>query len=158
MLFCQYRFQGVPLGLHTMNKSVVTGILVLNSEGKLLLVKKPDGVGPYAGTFLTPGGGVKIGEPIDEAVLRELYEETGVRIRNLKRVFFDDGVTKNWKGVETHYIMLLYTADYVSGDLRPTEGDDDNLEVIDWFKVENLANLQLSPPLEKLLRHLNYQT
>lgn len=139
-----------------LKKSVVTGILVSNSEGKLLLVKKPDGVGPYKGTYLTPGGGVNIGEPADEAALRELYEETSVKVRNLKRVFFDDDVTENWQGIPRHYIMLMYTADYVSGDLRPTEGDDDNLEVINWFAKDELGALPLSPPLEELLRHLGH--
>lgn len=139
-----------------MNKVVVTGVLVKNEEGKLLLVKKPDGVGPYAGTYLTPGGGVHDGEPIDEAAQRELFEETGVKVRNLKRVFFEDDVTGNWRGDEKHFIMLLYTADYLSGDLEPTEGDDDNLAVIQWFGVGELNNLKLSPPLEKLLRLTGY--
>jgi ADP-ribose pyrophosphatase YjhB (NUDIX family) len=139
-----------------MNKSVVSGILVRNKEGKVLLVKKPDGVGPYAGMYLTPGGGVETGEAVDDAVLRELYEEMGVKVNNLKRVIFDDAVTKNWQGVETHYIMLLYTGDYVSGDLKPTQGDDDNLEIISWFTVEEVRGLPLSPPLIKLLQHLDF--
>lgn len=139
-----------------MKKSIVTGILVKNSRGELLLVKKPDAVGPYAGMYLTPGGGVKTGESVDDAVLRELFEETGVKVSNLTRVFFDDAVTENWHGIDTHYIMLLYTADYVSGDLQPTEGDDDNLEIIDWFKIEDLETISFSPPLKKLLMQLNY--
>lgn len=139
-----------------LKKSVVTGILVTNSDGQLLLVKKPDEVGPYKGTYLTPGGGVNTGEPADEAALRELYEETGVKIKNLKRVFFDDDVTDNWQGIPRHYIMLMYTADYVSGDLKPTEGDDDNLEVIQWFNPNELETIKLSPPLRKLLRHLGH--
>jgi len=139
-----------------MKKSAVTGILVSNSDGKLLLVKKPDGVGPYKGTYLTPGGGVNTGEPADEAALRELYEETGVKVENLKRVFFDDDVTENWEGIPRHYIMLMYTADYVSGDLKPTEGDDDNLEVIKWFSKDELKGIPLSGPLEKLLHHLGH--
>ncbi|MEK7094346.1 MAG: NUDIX hydrolase [Patescibacteria group bacterium] len=139
-----------------MNKSVVTGILVKNEEGKLLLVKKSGGIGPYADTYLTPGGGVNDGEPIDEAAQRELFEETGVKVRNLKRAFFDDDVTPNWKGDEKHFIMLFYTGDYVSGDLKPTEGDDDNLEVIQWFSVDEIKNLKLSPPLEKFLRLTGY--
>lgn len=134
-----------------MNKSVVTGILVKNDEGKVLLVKKADGVGPYAGMYLTPGGGVKTGESVDEAVQRELYEETGVKATNIRRVLFDDDVTGNWKGEETHFIMLLYTGEYVSGDLKPTAGDDDHLEVIKWFSPEELVGLPLSPPLQKLL-------
>lgn len=142
--------------MEELKKSVVSGVLVKNDEGKLLLVKKPDGVGPYAGMYLTPGGGVETGEFADAAALRELYEETGVKVRNLQRVYFDDDITENWEGIKRHFIMLLYTADYVSGDLQPTEGDDDNLEIIRWFTVEELKSLPLSPPLVKLLRVTGY--
>ncbi len=137
-----------------MDKTIVTGILVKNNDGKILLVKKPDEVGPYAGTYLTPGGGLKIGESADEAIQRELYEETGVKATNIKRVIFDDAVTENWKGIKTHYIMLLYTGEYESGDLKPTENDDDNLDVINWFSPDEVAKLPLSPPLQKLLAFL----
>ena len=112
-----------------MKKSVVTGILV-RKDDKVILVKKPENVGPYAGTYLTPGGGVNTEEEIDEAALRELYEETGVKVTNLNRAYFDNAVTENWKGDKTHYIMLLYTAYYLSGNLQSTKGDDDNLEII----------------------------
>ncbi len=134
-----------------MQKTVVTGILVRNTEGKVLLVRKKDGVGPYAGTFITPGGGVETSESIDDAVQRELYEETGVKAVNIKRVLFDDDVTENWKGEKTHFIMLLYTGDYVSGDLKPTENNDDELERIEWFSPSEIVNIPLSPPLQKLL-------
>lgn len=134
-----------------MEKTVVTGILVRNDEGKILLIKKKDGVGPYAGTYLTPGGGMKTGEAIDDAVQRELYEETGVKATNIRRVLFDDDVTENWKGVKTHFIMLLYTGDYVSGDLRPTEGNDDVFDDVRWFSPKEIVGIPLSPPLQKLL-------
>ena len=135
-----------------MDKAVVTGILVTNSDGKLLLVKKPDGIGPYAGMYLTPGGGVKNGERVVDAAERELYEETGVKVKNIKPLVFDDDFTEDWSGVKKHFIMLLYTGDYLSGDLKPTEGDDDHLEVIRWVGREELSNLSLCPPLMKILK------
>ncbi|MBP9703031.1 NUDIX hydrolase [Candidatus Woesebacteria bacterium] len=135
-----------------MDNVIVTGVLVFNPEGKVLLVKKPDGVGPYPGTLLTPGGGVETDESIDTAAIRELYEETGVVVSNLTRIYFDDDFTGNWKGVEKHFIMLLYTAQYVSGDLKPTSGDDDNLEIISWYSPDEVEKLILSPPLSKLLK------
>ena len=71
-------------------------------------------------------------------------------------MFFDDDVTGNWQGILKHFIMLLYTADYLSGDLKPTSGDDDNLEIIKWYSVDELKILKLSPPLSKLLKKLGY--
>lgn len=140
-----------------MKTVVVTGVLIKNEWGEYLLVKKPDEVGPYAGMYLTPGGGVEEGEMIDQAAIREVYEETGVRVKNLKRVWFDDAITENWKGVSTHFVMLMYTADYESGELGATEGDDDNLEVIRWFGVEEMRQLPLSLPLERLLDYLEIE-
>jgi len=139
-----------------MKQSVVTGVVVTKGD-LILLVKKPAGVGPYPGKYLTPGGGVNVGEDIDQSVLRELYEETGVKINNLKRQLFDAAVTNNWKGDPTHFIMLLYTGDYVSGNLQPTAGDDDHLAEIAWFSPQQLSKLSLSPPLSKFLRFLGYQ-
>jgi len=132
-------------------KSVVTGVLVKNSEGKFLLVKKPDAVGPYAGMYLPPGGGVDPGERVDDAALRELYEETGVKVTNLKRAYFDDDITENWAGEVKHFIGLLYTADYVSGDLRPTKGNDDTFDVVGWFSIKEMRSMPLSPPVKELL-------
>lgn len=134
-----------------MTISVVTGVLVTNGHGQFLIVRKPDGIGPYAGAYLTPGGGVGPDEPADTAAVRELYEETGITVTDLARVSFDEGMTANWKGVPTHYIMLLYTAKYVSGDLHATDGDDDHLADMRWVTPDEAAGLPLSPPLARLL-------
>ena len=135
-----------------LKKSVVSGVLVKRDDGKFLLVKKANNAGPYAGTYLTPGGGVETGESADSAVLRELYEETGVRVKNLKRTYFDDDVTENWEGVKRHFIMLLYTADYESGEIQQTEGNDDEFEDVGWYSIDELKKMKLSSPLEKLLK------
>jgi len=135
-----------------LKKSVVSGVLVKRNDGKFLVVKKANNAGPYAGTYLTPGGGVETGESADEAALRELYEETGIKVNNLKRAFFDDDVTGNWKGIKRHFIMLLYTANYESGTLGQTKGNDDEFEDVGWYSAEELKSMDLSPPLEKLLK------
>jgi ADP-ribose pyrophosphatase YjhB (NUDIX family) len=136
-----------------LKKAVVSGVLVKNREDKFLLVKKSNNVGPYAGTYLTPGGGIETGEPADQAALRELYEETGVKVKNLKRAYFDDDVTDNWQGVKRHYIMLLYLADYDTGEIHQTEGNDDEFEDVNWYTVDEIKKMPLSPPLRKLLEH-----
>lgn len=136
-----------------MKKAIVTGILVKKNE-EYLLIKKQDGIGPYPGTYLTPGGYVEENERIDTAALRELFEETGISVKNLKRIFFDDDFTGNWKNEKVHLIMLLYTADYDSGDIKPAVGNDDKLLEIKWFSIEEIKKLPLSPPLKKLFEVL----
>jgi 8-oxo-dGTP diphosphatase len=135
-----------------LKKTVVAGVLVKNADNEFLLVKKANNVGPYAGTYLTPGGGVETGESADNAALRELYEETGVKVKNFQRAFFDDDVTENWEGIKRHFIMLLYSADYESGELHQTEGNDDEFEDVGWYAIDQLKTMKLSPPLTKLLK------
>lgn len=56
-------------------------LLVLDSDKNVLLFKFEHKSGPLAGQvfWATPGGGVDAGESFEEAALRELYEEVGIR-------------------------------------------------------------------------------
>lgn len=133
---------------------VVTGVLIFNKKGDVLLCKKQEGIGPYPGCWLTPGGGIDDNETLDNCATREVYEETGVTISNLQRRYFSDFITNNWKGNRVQFVAVLYTADYVSGDLEATENDDDHMEHIAWFAQSQLKNLQLNPPLIEFLTYL----
>ncbi|MCC6032117.1 MAG: NUDIX hydrolase, partial [Pyrobaculum sp.] len=75
-------------------------------DGKILLVKRK--YPPSAGKWSLPGGHVELGERLEEAVLRELKEETGV-----------DGVVKGFlapveyieqdgRQVRYHFVILVY--------------------------------------------------
>ena len=115
---------------------VVTGVLIFKDKKKVLLCKKPDGVGPYPGCWLTPGGGIENNESLNECAKREVYEEVGVKITNLKKSYVTDFITKNWKGNKVQFIAVLFTAEYDSGTLGSTENDDDRMKEIKWFKIE----------------------
>lgn len=124
-----------------MNKSIVCGVLV-KKEDKFLLVKKQPNVGPFANTWTGPGGHVEEGETLDECVVRELYEETGIKASNYRRLGFDDVVTENHSGEMVHMIVLAYLADYAEGDVIFRDGE---LAEYRWVTYEEAQLLPLSP-------------
>ncbi|RIX26379.1 NUDIX hydrolase [Amnibacterium setariae] len=59
-------------------------VLLLDPDGRVLLVRGGDPADPEAGTWwLTPGGGLEPGEDARTAALREAFEETGHRVERL---------------------------------------------------------------------------
>jgi 8-oxo-dGTP diphosphatase len=59
-------------------------VACVDGAGRVLLVKQI--AGPYAGAWLLPGGGVDDGESIEEGLRREMREETGCELHDLRHV------------------------------------------------------------------------
>ncbi|MCF0202216.1 MAG: NAD(+) diphosphatase [Bacteroidaceae bacterium] len=76
-------------------------------------------------------GFVEVGENLEEAVEREIMEETGIRVKNLK--YF---ASQSWPFPSN--LMIGFTADYDSGELRlqPEEIADGG-----WFTKDNLPDI-----------------
>ena len=78
--------------------------------------------------FSTLAGFVEPGESAEETVHREILEESGVRVTDLR--YFG---SQPWPF--PHSLMLGYHARYVSGELRL---DEEELEALDWFTADDL--------------------
>jgi len=93
----------------------VDGILV-SPQGILLIRRKNQ---PYAGQFALPGGFVNVGERVEEAVRREMQEETGLitEIIRLSGVYSDPD-----RDPRGHTVSLVYVLKKIGGKL--IAGDD----------------------------------
>ncbi|RLE58684.1 MAG: ADP-ribose pyrophosphatase [Thermoprotei archaeon] len=111
-------------------KIAVDGVVI--KDGKILLVKR--GKDPFKGKYALPGGFVEYGEKVEDAIIREVLEETNVRvkIRDLLGVYSDPD-----RDPRGHVISIAFLLEYVSGD--PTGGDD-AIEA-GWFDINNLPPL-----------------
>lgn len=96
---------------------VGVGAVVFRGEEVLLVLR---GQEPARGAWSLPGGLVEVGEGLEEALRRELAEETGISVKVagvtavLDRIYLDsDG------GVPYHYVLVDFLCDYDSGDLFP---------------------------------------
>ena len=59
-------------------------VACVDAQGRVLLVRQL--AGPYAGAWLLPGGGVDAGETTEVALRREMREETGCEIEDVRHV------------------------------------------------------------------------
>jgi len=124
---------------------VAVGAVVFR-EGRVLLVRR--GQPPGEGSWAIPGGKVGLGETLREAAERELFEETGIRIRAGELVLLFDLIDRDPEGrVRFHYVIADFRGEYLSGD--PAPGDD--VAEARWVSEEDLAGLSVSPPTRRLL-------
>jgi len=93
----------------------VDGIVLV--DGRIVLVRR--GRKPEKGKLALPGGIVEYGETVEEAIVREVREETGLdtKIIELMGVYSDP--KRDPRG---HFITLVYHLQKEGGELRP--GDD----------------------------------
>lgn len=85
------------------------------------------------GTWQFPGGHLEFGESPEECAKREVYEETGISIRNLRTGPYTNDV---FNGEDKHYVTLFVIADYHSG--QATVNEPDKCDEWRWCRWETL--------------------
>lgn len=101
------------------NPAPAAGVL-LARRGEILLVKRK--FEPRAGWWSLPAGFMEYGESPERTAVRELREETGLRVR-LTGLF---GVYAGFDDPRVRAVLILYTAERLAGRLR---AGDDAIEV-----------------------------
>ncbi len=115
------------------------GGLVFNSR-RILLVRR--GAQPAKGLWSIPGGKLRRGETLTEALQREMLEETGLHVRAGELVAIYERLPREDGGPSArHYVVLDYLCEPVGGLLR---AGDDATEA-KWFAVDDLEQLRLTP-------------
>ncbi len=90
-----------------------------------------------------PGGHIEAGESLHEAVVREVYEETGLTISNPRLVGM-----KHWHTKEgIRYLVFLYRTKDFTGEIQSTEEGE-----IKWVPRKDLVKLDLAYDMLNLLR------
>jgi len=130
--------------------------LVARNDGRLVLTRIASGF-PGAGAWTLPGGGVEWGEHPEDALRREVYEESGLRFDVPEFVGIDSRVyDENEHHPAMHAVRLVYTAE-LSGVPTVTERDG-SVDAAKWIERDDLSAVRIvdlvSSALELLDRHL----
>lgn len=92
-------------------------------EGRVLLIRR--GKEPLRGRWLIPGGTVELGESLEDAVVREVEEETGLIVEPREVVLVFDRIHRDGNRITYHYVIVDYLCQYVSGALRAGSDAED---------------------------------
>lgn len=102
------------------NLEIFIGVGAVVFRGDDILVIRR-GKPPFEGQWSIPGGGLEHGEALEDAVIREVREETGLEIKVLGLLNIYEALPKE-TGFPTHTIMIDYVAEWASGE--PFAADD----------------------------------
>ena len=106
----------------------VDAVVLLNKHSIVLVKRRKP---PFEGFWALPGGFVEYGETVEAAVEREVFEETGLKVRILKLIGVFSKPDRDPRG---HVVSIAFLAEAVEGKLRES---DESFEV-KAFKIEEL--------------------
>lgn len=133
--------------MEKLRPKIGVGVIVKN-KNKILLLKRIGAHG--ANTWCPPGGHLEWNENLETCAKREVKEESGCGIKNLKFLALtNDRFKKEGK----HYITVFMAADYKSGRIRVCEKD--KAVDIQWFGCKKLPK-PLFLPLLNLTKNKSY--
>lgn len=121
----------------------VGGVVI--HEGRVLLIRR--GKAPLQGRWTVPGGTVELGETLEEALVREMREETGLEVRPRQVIAVFDRIERQGSEVRYHYVIVDYLCDFLSGTARA--GSD--AEAVALVAPDQLALYELPTQSHKVV-------
>lgn len=133
-------------------KTRVIVCAVIEKNNSLLFGRKKEKKGPYPNAWHLLGGGVNDGESLNDAIKREIKEESGIEVEIIRSLGFAEDSEPSKNGKITHYIFLAFLAKYVSGEIMA----DDDIKRLAWIEKDELVKIELTKPSLRLFKEIGY--
>jgi mutator protein MutT len=114
------------------------GALIFD-RGKILLVER--GKEPLKGYWSLPGGVLETGETLEQGIIREVREETGLEVEPLQMLEIFERIIRDSHGApEYHYVLIDYICRITGGSLRAA----DDASRVAWVPRRLLSTYQIT--------------
>ncbi len=116
---------------------VVVGLFVFNKKGEVLLAKSHK----WRNSWVPIGGHIELGETIEHAAKREAFEETGLRVKNVRVFNVLEGIfPKNF--MEKKHFIYLHASCEGTGKVQL---DEDELYEYAWVPLNKAVRMRVLP-------------
>lgn len=119
-------------------------VIITDDEGKILIIKRSSHSKTNPGKWELPGGKVDQGESFDQALLREVYEETGLKI-SLDHVV---GVSEQNLHI-IRAVHIIMAGNIIGGEMNLSSEHDGYA----WVFTENLSQYELADWMELFVQN-----
>lgn len=115
--------------------------VVFDKEGRILIDQRVgDGLEKVNGLWEVPGGKLEFGETPEQAIEREILEETGYRVVAKKLIPYTDVGTLEYPDKVQHTVVFYYVCELVDGDCMKVH--DHKIGGSKWVKPEELGDYE----------------
>ena len=119
------------------NQPIVGVGAVIIQDGRILLEKRKNE--PGKGKWSVPGGLVELGESVEQTVVREVEEETGLEVEKPEHIDVVDNIIRDESGrVKYHFVIIDYFMKLKGGTLKAAS-DAEELRWVTFDEVERYA-------------------
>jgi len=121
-------------------KQPIIGVgAVIIKDGKILLEKRKNE--PGKGKWSIPGGLVELGESVEQTVIREVKEETGLDVKKPEHIDVVDNVVRDENGeVKYHFVIIDYFVKLKGGTLKAAS----DAEELKWITFDEVDKYDLT--------------
>lgn len=124
------------------------GALILNHHGHVLLVRTRK----WSDRWGIPGGKIKRGESCEDALRREIREETALELQDVRFVMVQDCIEPAEFQSSAHFLLLNYIA--VSVEEVPQVVLNDEAELFMWTSWADALEMELNIPTRILMEEI----
>jgi 8-oxo-dGTP diphosphatase len=115
-------------------------------DGRVLIVRRAQP--PAHGLYTLPGGAVEVGETLEQAVIREVREETALEIKPFQLAGYCQLIARDAAGkIERHFVILPFAARWIAGEVSLNE----ELAEARWLLSEELSGLKTTEGLAQII-------
>ena len=116
-------------------------------DGHVLVARRAKGAS--TGAFTLPGGVVEAGETLQDAVVREVREETGIAVEPVALAGQREFITRDEAGrVSRHFVILCFAARWLAGEGTPQV---EELSELRWLRPAELSALKTTEGLADIV-------